>query len=152
MRTHIHTDENETPDGLDRLMGRLESPPPPRALVPAILAATTRREGAASRVLARAHAALWGAYIALLLLVAAGAVLLGGALAGSGALDYLAFALSDADLLRASPDLFRDALRETVPWGHVAALAAVFVAWVVVTVRLLRRGATRPTGTTAAAP
>ena len=142
MQTHTDSDDFNAPDDLDRLMMRLEPPAPPRSLAPAIRAATTRQgategvPGAASW----ARAALWTAYTALLLLVAGGAVLLGGALHGGGTLDYLAFALSDGDLLRQSPELFRDALAETMPWGHLAALGVALVAWAVVAVTLLRRG------------
>ncbi len=154
MRTDMQTktDDFDAPDDLDRLMTRLESPAPPRSLAPAILAATTRHDAARPRggpvrgaagggsVLSRARAALWGAYAALLLLVAGGAVLLGGALHGGGTLDYLAFALSDGDLLRQSPELFRDALLETMPWGHLAALGVTLAAWAAVAIALLRRG------------
>lgn len=142
MRTHTDTnrDDLDAPDDLDRLITRLQPPAPPRSLTPAILAATTR-QGMAAGVASRARATLWAAYVALLLLVAGGAVLLGGALHGGGTLDYLAFALSDGDLLRQSPELFRDALLETMPWGHLAALAVALVAWVAVAVALLRRGA-----------
>ena len=144
MRTHaeIQSDDFDAPDDLDRLMTRLESPTPPRSLTPAILAATTRygTAGAAVGAFDWARAALWAAYGVLLLLVGTGAVLLGGALHSGGTLDYLAFALSDGDLLRQSPELFRDALVETMPWGHLAALMVALFVWVAVAVALLRRG------------
>jgi len=131
----------DAPDDLDRVMARLVSPQAPRSLVPTILAQTTRREASVRR---QSWAALWLAYVALLVLVAGSAVLFGQALHGTGTLDYLAFALSDMDLLRHDPGLFRDAVGEHMPWGHVFALLAALVAWACVTVSLLKQlGSTR---------
>ena len=127
---------NDAPDDLDRVMMRLTAPQAPRALVPAILAQTTRREQPAWQ---QARVVLWLAYVVLLLLVAGGAVLFGQALHGTGTLDYLAFAASDIDLLRSDPGLFRDAVLEHMPWGNVLALFTALVAWAAVTVALFRR-------------
>jgi hypothetical protein len=134
----LNGDTPDTPDDLDRLFARLESPVAPPALIPEILAQTV--ETAPARVAARQRArmALWALYGCSLALVALFAVSLGQALHASGALDYLSFALQDRALARESPGLFWSAFVEDMPWLHLVPLALALAGWLVTTIALLR--------------
>lgn len=143
-RTTMNGADDTPPDDLDRLFARLASPRPPADLIPNILAQTVGTAPAAVAARERVRAALWVSYSATLALVLICAVLLGQALHATGTLDYLAFALHDADLARQSPGLFWSAFVEHMPWVHLLLLLAALAAWLVTTTALLRRRAPSP--------
>ncbi len=138
----------DAPDDLDRLFARLESPAPPPALIPAILARTVETSPARVAARQRARTTLWVLYGCSLALVAFCAVALGQALHATGTLDYLAFAMQDRDLVRQSPGLFWSAFSESMPWLHLVPLALALAVWLVTTLLLLRSrpAATPPAG------
>lgn len=131
--------DGDAPDDLDRLFARLESPAPPPALIPAILAQTVEKAPARVAARERLRAALWAVYGIALALVAVSALSLGQALYASGTLDYLSLAAEEGDLARQSPGLFWAAVSEHMPWLHLVPLALALALWLAATVALLRR-------------
>ncbi len=136
--------DEASPDDLDRLFARLQSPEPPGDLVPMILSRTVATAPASVAARARTRTALWVAYSVALALVLVSAIALGQALHATGTLDYLAFALQDRDLARQSPGLFWSAFLEHMPWLHVTLLLGALVLWFISAVALLRRRSTPP--------
>ncbi len=136
--------DGDAPDDLDRLFARLQSPAPPPALVPAILARTVETAPARIAARERLRATLWGVYAVALALVAACALSLGQALYASGTLDYLSLATEDTDLAQQSPGLLWAAIGEHMPWLHLVPLVLALALWLVATVALLRRPTATP--------
>lgn len=118
-------------DDVERLLARLEAPPPPPRLTERVLARTTRARRA------DAPARLWLALVGGLLaaaLAAASGYAAGRELVHSGALELLRLGLEERDLFLSAPQDYLLALAEALPWGWLVATAlsvagACLAAW-----------------------
>lgn len=134
-------------DEIETMLARLEAVEPPPDFVAAVMARV--RQGEVARW-PRWQRVLFGCvYVAALCLLAVLAFLTGMAMEHSGLRELLTLAAHDLSAVRSSPGPYLTALREAIPWPHIAALLADVVLVAIATRLLLRVAGPRASGSVA---